>query len=42
MACLRNEARVRREAFGYDTRILSAEELRRDDCDEREAAGALL
>ena len=42
MAYLRNEARVRREAFGYDTRILSAEELRRDYCDEREAAGALL
>ena len=42
MAYLRSEARVRREAFGYDTRILSAEALRRDYCDEREAAGALL
>jgi glycine/D-amino acid oxidase-like deaminating enzyme len=42
MVYLRNEARVRREAFGYDNRLLSAEELRRDYCDERDAAGALL
>ena len=42
MAYLRNEARVRREAFGYANRLLSAEELRRDYCDDRDAAGALL
>ena len=29
-----------RDDFGYATRMLSAEELRRDYCDEREAAGA--
>ncbi|MBC7484952.1 MAG: FAD-binding oxidoreductase [Rhizobacter sp.] len=39
---LRNEARVRRETFGYDTRLLSAEEVRRDYCDERDTAGAML
>jgi len=39
---LRNEARVLREIFGYDTRLLSAEEVHRDYCDERDAAGALL
>lgn len=39
---LRREAQVRREVFGYDPRLLSADELRRDYCDEREAAGALL
>ena len=30
-----------REIFGYRTRMLGADELRRDYCDEREAAGAL-
>lgn len=35
------EARVMREQFGYDTRMLTAEEVRRDYCDERETAGAL-
>lgn len=39
---LRREASVRREVFGYDTRLLSAQELRRDYCDERDAAGAML
>ena len=39
---LRTEARVRRETFGYDTRMLSAEEVRRDSCDERDTAGAML
>ncbi len=39
---LRTEARVRRETFGYDTRMLSAEEVRRDYCDERDTAGAML
>jgi len=42
MAFLRNEARVMREVFGYDTRMLSAQELRRDYVDEHEACGALL
>lgn len=39
---LRKETRVRREIFGYDTRLLSAEEVRRDYCDERDTAGAML
>lgn len=39
---LRGEAQVMREHFGYDTRMLSAEELRANYCDEREAAGAML
>ena len=42
MDVLRNEGALMRETFGYATRMLSAEELRRDYCDEREAAGALL
>jgi glycine/D-amino acid oxidase-like deaminating enzyme len=42
LAFLENEGRVMREVFGYQTRMLSAEELRRDYCDEREACGALL
>ncbi|MBU1442358.1 MAG: FAD-binding oxidoreductase [Gammaproteobacteria bacterium] len=41
LAGLESEARIMREKFGYDTRMMSAEELRRDYCDEREAAGAL-
>lgn len=39
---LRNETHLRREIFGYDTRMLSAEEVRRDYCDERETVGAML
>jgi len=42
MDFLRNEAKVMREVFGYDTRMLSAEELRRDYFNEAEACGALL
>ena len=42
LAYLRNEVRVRRETFGYDARLLSAEEVRRDYCDERDTAGAML
>lgn len=42
MAALRQEGALMRDTFGYATRMLSAEELRRDHCDEREAAGALL
>jgi glycine/D-amino acid oxidase-like deaminating enzyme len=42
LEALHEEARVMREGFGYfDTRVLSAEELRRAYCDEREAAGAM-
>jgi glycine/D-amino acid oxidase-like deaminating enzyme len=39
---LRAEAKVMRETFGYDTRMLSVEEIRRDYCDERETAGGML
>jgi glycine/D-amino acid oxidase-like deaminating enzyme len=42
MDMLRSEGALMRETFGYATRILGAEELRREYCDEREAAGALL
>lgn len=38
---LRNETRVRREIFGYDTRMLSPEEVRSEYCDEREMVGAM-
>ena len=41
MDALRAEARVMNEQFGYATRLLGLDELRRDWCDEREAAGAL-
>ena len=39
---LRSEGALMRETFGYATRMIGAEELRREYCDEREAAGALL
>ena len=39
---LRAEARVMRDSFGYDPRLLSADEIRRDYCDERETVGGLL
>lgn len=39
---LRRETAVRREVFGYDTKLLSPEEVRRDYCDERDTAGAML
>lgn len=39
---LRNEAKVMREVFGYDTRMLSKDEVRRDYVHEAEAQGALL
>ena len=42
MAFLRHEAKVMRDVFGYDTRMLSAQELRRDYVNESEACGALL
>ena len=38
---LRREAELMRTTFGYATRMLTAAELRRDWCDEREAHGAL-
>ncbi|MEO6030732.1 MAG: FAD-binding oxidoreductase [Burkholderiaceae bacterium] len=41
LAYLEAEARVMRETFGYATRMLSMDEVRRDYCDEREAAGAM-
>ncbi|MEO7055298.1 MAG: FAD-dependent oxidoreductase [Caldimonas sp.] len=38
---LAREAELMRNTFGYATRMLSAAEVRRDYCDEREAAGAM-
>jgi len=38
---LRNETRVRREVFGYNTRMLTPEEVRSSYCDEREQFGAM-
>ena len=42
MEFLRNEAKVMREVFGYDTRMLSAEDLRANYFNEAEACGAML
>ena len=39
---LRGEVRVMNETFGYAARMLSAEAIRRDYCDERENAGGML
>ena len=41
LPALESEARLMRETFGYATRMLGAEEIRRDYCDERETAGGL-
>jgi len=41
LAALAREAALMRETFGYATRMLSAEEVRLDYCDEREMAGAM-
>ncbi len=41
MAYLRTQTEVRRDIFGYNAKMLSAEELRREFCDEREAVGAM-
>lgn len=38
---LRSLANVHREVFGYDNRILDAQTVRAEFCDERDAAGAL-
>jgi glycine/D-amino acid oxidase-like deaminating enzyme len=42
LAYLRQEATVRREVFGYNPRLLSAEEVRATYCDEHDTAGAML
>lgn len=41
IAYLRKTTEFLRATFGYDTRMLSAEEVRRDYCDEREQVGAM-
>lgn len=41
MAFLRREAQVMRDVYGYDTRILDAEEVRRDYVRDHESFGAL-
>lgn len=41
VAYLQDMAKVRNEIFGYKSKILSAEEVRRDYCDEREQFGAM-
>ena len=41
LTMLAREAQLMRETFGYATRMMSAEEVRRDYCDEREMAGAM-
>ena len=38
---LERQAALLRDTFGYKTRMLSAEEVRRDYCDEREMVGAM-
>lgn len=38
---LTEEARVAREVFGYTTQMVSAEQVRREYCDEREQVGAM-
>ena len=40
MDFLARETEVMRKHFGYDARMLSAEELRRDWCDDHDAQGA--
>jgi glycine/D-amino acid oxidase-like deaminating enzyme len=42
LAYLRQETSVRREVFGYNTQLLTAQQVRRDYCDERDAVGAML
>lgn len=41
MPFLENEARVMRDVFGYDTRILSADTVRREYVNDAEVAGAM-
>ncbi|MDM0044781.1 FAD-binding oxidoreductase [Variovorax dokdonensis] len=40
MEFLRNETEVMRKHFGYDARMLGAQEVRRDWCDDHDAVGA--
>lgn len=42
MSYLQNEAKVRKDIFGYDPLLMSAQELREQYCDDQDAAGALL
>lgn len=42
LAFLQNECRVMKDVFGYDTRMLSRQELHEDFAADQEAAGALL
>ena len=41
MDFLRSEARVMRDQFGYDTRMLTAAEVRSQYCNDQDAAGAM-
>ena len=41
MAFLRNEVQVMRQHFGYDARLLTAQEVRSQYCGDQEAAGAM-
>ena len=41
MAFLANEAKVMHDQFGYDTRMLSAAEVRAEYCNDQDAAGAM-
>jgi len=42
MIYLQNEAKVRKDIFGYDPLLLSAQEVREQYCDDHDASGALL
>lgn len=42
MIYLENEAKVRKDIFGYDPLLLSAQEVREQYCDDHDASGALL
>lgn len=41
LPALQAEAQLMREQFGYATRMLSAQQVRHEHCDEREAVGAM-
>ena len=41
MAFLENEARLMRERFGYDTRMLTTDEVRGQYCNDQDAVGAM-
>ena len=41
MAFLENEARVMRDQFGHDTRLLTTDEVRSRYCNDQDAAGAM-